>query len=53
LAVKAKLLFLGRIILVVIFVVFSKERTTRVFIVACRTIGDIIALDVKNGGLVC
>jgi hypothetical protein len=53
LAVKAKSLFLGRIMLVVIFVVFSKERTTGVFIVASRTIGGIIALDVKTGGLVC
>jgi hypothetical protein len=53
LALKAESLFLGRIMLVVIFVVFSKERTTRVFIVASCTIGGIIALDVKDGGLVC
>jgi len=53
LAVKAKSLFLGRIMLVVILVVFSKERTTRIFVVACRTIGGIMALDVKNSDLVC
>ncbi|MCK4485223.1 MAG: hypothetical protein KAU38_00490 [Desulfobacterales bacterium] len=53
LASDAKLLFFGGIMFVVIFVVFSKKRAIRVFIVAFCTIGGIIGLDVKKGGLVC
>ena len=39
--------------LVIIVVVFSKERATRVFVVAFLTIGGIIVLNVENGGFVC
>jgi len=53
LAADAKLLFFGGIMFVVILVVFSKKRGIRVFIVALCTIGGIIGLDVKKGGLVC
>jgi hypothetical protein len=53
LAVKAKLLFFGGIMFVITVVVFSKERATRVFIVAFGTMGGIIALDVENGRFVC
>ena len=53
LAVDAKLLFFGGVIFVVNFIVFPKKRARWVFVVTLLTIGGVVGLDVKKGGLVC
>jgi hypothetical protein len=53
LATNAELLFFGGMILVVVLVVFSKERAGRVCVETLLTVGGIMVLHVKEGCFVC